>query len=206
MPTDPERGFRPRQFTGSVAATTRRMIAWLSSVRRMIALFSPRAKPCEAIIPRGPARLGSDFFRNRGGHGWRNIAIALIDDWVSICELGLFSCQFHCWSRTSTAYRVINMSLLLSSNASGGHSRSIPQAPPCGLSFLGKWLMSYDLKRNLGLKPTNRWSEASAFTVSRRFQLRPAIQILGLSFTSQRRGRRAVVLPGRSRVCHQRIW
>jgi hypothetical protein len=37
-----------------------------------------------------------------------------------------------------------------------GHSRSIPQAPPCGLCFLGKWLMSYDLKRNLGLKPTNR--------------------------------------------------
>ena len=25
-----------------------------------------------------------------------------------------------------------------------------------GLCFLGKWLMSYDLKRNLGLKPTNR--------------------------------------------------
>src|SRR5207253_2477989 len=49
---------------------------------------------------------------------WREIAIALIDDWVSICELGLFSCQFHCWSRTSTAYRVINVSLLSSSNAS----------------------------------------------------------------------------------------
>jgi hypothetical protein len=32
----------------------------------------------------------------------------------------------------------------------------IPQAPPCGLCFLGKWLMSYDLKRNLGLRPTNR--------------------------------------------------
>jgi hypothetical protein len=31
--------------------------------------------------------------------------------------------------------------------------------------------MSYDLKRNLGLKPTSRWSEAWAFTVSRRFQL-----------------------------------
>src|SRR3989442_15755658 len=38
----------------------------------------------------------------------------------------------------------------------GRHSRSIPQAPPCGLCFLGKWLMSYDLKRNLGLRPTNR--------------------------------------------------
>src|SRR5437660_1726198 len=37
-----------------------------------------------------------------------------------------------------------------------GHSRRIPKAPPCGLCFLGKWLMSYDLKRNLGLKPTNR--------------------------------------------------
>ena len=36
------------------------------------------------------------------------------------------------------------------------HSRSIPQAPPCGLCFLGRWLMSYDLKRNLDLKPTNR--------------------------------------------------
>jgi hypothetical protein len=53
LPTDPERGFRPRQFTGSVAPTTLRMIAWLSSVRGMVALFSPRAKPCEAIIPRG---------------------------------------------------------------------------------------------------------------------------------------------------------
>src|SRR5215813_12535575 len=38
----------------------------------------------------------------------------------------------------------------------GCHSRNIPQAPPCGLCFLGKWLMSYDLKRNLGLRPTNR--------------------------------------------------
>jgi hypothetical protein len=37
----------------------------------------------------------------------------------------------------------------------GRHSRSIPQAPPCGLCFLGKCLMSYDLKRNLGLKGTN---------------------------------------------------
>src|SRR6266436_9648224 len=42
----------------------------------------------------------------------------------------------------------------------GGHSRSIPQAPPCGLCFLGKWLMSYDLKRNLGLRTTNRPSAA----------------------------------------------
>ena len=38
----------------------------------------------------------------------------------------------------------------------GRHSRSIPQALPCGLCFLGNWLMSYDLKRNLGLRPTNR--------------------------------------------------
>jgi len=38
----------------------------------------------------------------------------------------------------------------------GRHSRSIPQAPPCGLCFLGKWLMSYGLKRNLSLRPTNR--------------------------------------------------
>src|SRR5438132_1130713 len=46
------------------------------------------------------------------------VSISLIDDWVSICELGFFSWQFHCWSRTSTAYRVINVSLLSSSNAS----------------------------------------------------------------------------------------
>ena len=38
----------------------------------------------------------------------------------------------------------------------GRHSRTIPQAPPCGLRFFGKWLMSYDLKPNLGPKPTNR--------------------------------------------------
>src|SRR6266446_8454157 len=44
----------------------------------------------------------------------------------------------------------------------GRHSRSIPQAPPCGLCFLGKWLMSYDLKRNLGLRPTNRPSVANS--------------------------------------------
>src|SRR5216683_1882123 len=47
----------------------------------------------------------------------------------------------------------------------GRHSRSIPQAPPCGLCFLGKWLMSYDLKRNLDLKPTNRPSVGSDLRV-----------------------------------------
>src|SRR5215469_3387279 len=36
------------------------------------------------------------------------------------------------------------------------YSRSIPEAPPCGLCFVGKWLMSFHLKANFGLMPTNR--------------------------------------------------
>ena len=58
----------------------------------------------------------------------------------------LSSCQFQWWNRTSTGDRVINVSPRSSSNASTPPFSCIPQAPPCGLCFLGKWLMSYDLK------------------------------------------------------------
>jgi integrase len=48
------------------------------------------------------------------------------------------------------------VSLRSSSNAPRPQFSQHSQAPPCGLCFLGKWLMSYDLKRNLSLRPTNR--------------------------------------------------
>src|SRR5438445_9690637 len=66
------------------------------------------------------------------------------------------------------------------------HSRSIPQAPPCGLCFLGKWLMSYDLKRNLDLKTTNRPSaETGNLGQTIRVARRPSEEIAAMPFVSK---------------------
>jgi hypothetical protein len=91
---------------------------------------------------------------------------ALTDNGVRFVSWVLSSCQFQWWNRTSTGDRVINVSPRSSSNASRPPS-SQHSSSTSVLCFLGKWLMSYDLKRNLGLKPTNRPSAIDFWYVCR---------------------------------------
>jgi hypothetical protein len=96
---------------------------------------------------------------NNASSQWSDTSVVSdsIDNWFRFVSWVLFSCRFQWWiGRTEQAPRdrVINVSLGRHRMRRGRHSRSIPQAPSCGLCFLGKWLMSYDLKRNLGLRPS----------------------------------------------------
>ena len=87
------------------------------------------------------------------------IAIALIDNGFRFVSWVLFSCQFQRWNgRTEQALgtRVINVSLRSSSNAPRPPFSQHSSGTSVRALFLGKWLMSYDLKRNLGLRPVNR--------------------------------------------------